>query len=267
MTRISERFAQLKERDERALICFVVAGDPDIETTRRIVLELDAAGADVVEIGIPFSDPIADGPTIQAASMRSLEIGTNVTRTLDLVRSIRKDSNLPLVLMTYYNPVMHYGVQKFASDSAEAGVDGVIITDLTPEEAGEWKSAAAQSGVDTVFLLAPTSTPERIAKIAKMASGFVYCVSRTGVTGAQVEVAQGVGDMVASIRKETDSPIAVGFGISKPEHVREITRYADGAVVGSKIVDLIASEADVDLMLKSVRTTVAALKSGTKRER
>jgi tryptophan synthase alpha chain len=265
MTRISKRFEDLKARGEKALVCFVVAGDPDIETTRRIVLELDAAGADVVEIGIPFSDPIADGPSIQAASMRSLDRGTNVPAVLDLVAAIRRDSQIPIVLMTYYNPVMHFGVSKFAQEGAKAGVDGTIVTDLTPEEANEWKSAAENAGIDTVFLLAPTSTADRIEKVTSLASGFVYCVSRTGVTGARVSVAQGVHELVSSIRARTDKPIAVGFGISKPEHVREVSEYADGVVVGSKLVDLIASGSDTESMLAELRKTVSDLKSGTRK--
>lgn len=264
MTRISKRFADLKILREKALVCFVVAGDPDIETTRRIVLELDASGADVVEIGIPFSDPIADGPSIQAASMRSLDLGTNVPAVFGLVKSIRKDSEIPIVLMTYYNPVMHYGVERFAAEASKVGVDGVIVTDLTPEEAGEWKSASEKSEIDTIFLLAPTSTADRIEKCSKMASGFVYCVSRTGVTGAQGSVAQGVNELVDSIREKTEKPIAVGFGISRAEHVREVSAYADGVVVGSKLVDLIASSADVDSMLADLHTVVSSLKSGTR---
>lgn len=265
MTRIAERFEKLKAQEEKALVCFVVAGDPDIETSRRIVLKLDKAGADVVEIGIPFSDPIADGPIIQAASMRSLDKKTNVSAVLDLVRAVRKDSQIPIVLMTYYNPVMHYGVERFAQDSAKAGVDGVIVTDLTPEDAGEWKSAADAAGVDTVFLLAPTSTTTRIDKVTSLATGFVYCVSRTGVTGAQTSVAQGVHELVDSIRARTDKPIAVGFGISNPEHVREVSSYADGVVVGSKLVDMIGSATDKEQMLKELGEFVSALKSGTKR--
>ncbi|HUV04429.1 MAG TPA: tryptophan synthase subunit alpha [Armatimonadota bacterium] len=263
MSRIGQLFARLRTSGEGALICFVTAGDPDIDTTRRIVLELERAGADIVELGIPFSDPIADGASIQASSMRSLEAGTNVPAVLGLVRAIRRESELPLVLMSYYNPVQHYGVAGFAADCASAGVDGVIVTDLTPEESGEWKASADQAGVDTIFLLAPTSTDSRIGKVAGLASGFIYCVSRTGVTGARPEMAAGVRELVGRIRAGTETPIAVGFGISKAEHVREVCEYADGAVVGSLLVDLIAREAGGQTFFSQIRGLVSALKSGT----
>jgi len=265
MSRIGELFVRLRASGAGALVCFVTAGDPDIDTTRRIALELERAGADIVELGIPFSDPIADGPSIQASSMRSLEAGTNVPAVLDLVRAIRRESKLPLVLMTYYNPVQRYGVAGFAEDCAAAGADGVIVTDLTPEESGEWKASADRAGIDTVFLLAPTSTDSRIDKVARLASGFIYCVSRTGVTGARPEMAQGVRELVGRIRARTQLPIAVGFGISKPEHVREVCEYADGAVVGSKLVDLIAAQAGAQALFDGLRDLVAALKSGTRR--
>jgi tryptophan synthase alpha chain len=263
MSRIDERFASLRAADEGALVCFVTAGDPDIETTEQIVLELEKAGADIVELGIPFSDPIADGPSIQASGMRSLAHGTNIPAVLGLVKSIRRQSEIPLILMTYYNLVLHYGLHRFAEDIVAAGVDGVILTDLTPEESDEWKSAADRAGVSTIFLLAPTSTPARIAKVAKLASGFVYCVSRTGVTGARLELASGIRELVSAIRGMSEKPIAVGFGISTPEHVREVCRYADGAVVGSALVDLIAEKAGSQGMLCEVHDFVQALKSGT----
>lgn len=264
MSRIDERFASLRTSGEGALVCFVTAGDPDIETTRRIILELEQAGADIVEIGIPFSDPIADGPSIQAASMRALEKGTNIPAVLGLVRSIREESELPLILMTYYNPAMHYGVERFSEDIASAGADGVIMTDLTPEESARWKSAADGSGTNTIFLLAPTSTNERIKRVASIASGFIYCVSRTGVTGARMEMAVGVQELVGRIHAETDKPVAVGFGISKPEHVKEVCGYADGAVVGSVLVDLIADKSASPDLFTEVRRLVSALKAGTK---
>lgn len=265
MSRIDTRFAQLRESGEGALICFVTAGDPDIETTRKVILELERAGADIVEIGIPFSDPIADGPSIQAASMRALENHTNIPAVLELVRSVRKESELPLILMTYYNPIFRYGLARFAADIAEAGVDGVIVTDITPDDATAWKNYADNNGVNTVFLLAPTSTADRIKTVANLSTGFIYCVSRTGVTGARPQVAQGVGELVDSIRAQTDKPIAIGFGISKPEHVREMCEYADGAVVGSVLVDLIARSGKSESLLSEVHDLVSGLKSGTKR--
>lgn len=263
MSRIDKCFARLKASGEKALVCFVTAGDPNLETTRQVVLEIEKAGADIVELGVPFSDPIADGPSIQASSMRALESGTTVPKVLDLVREIRKESELPLLLMTYYNLVEHYGLARFAHDAAEAGVDGMILSDLIPEEAKDWKSVADPSGINTIFLLAPTSTEPRIREVASLASGFIYCVSRTGVTGAQMEMAQGVRELVDRIRAGSNLPVAVGFGISKPEHVREVCGYADGAVVGSVLVNLIAEKAGSPSLLDEVRHLVSALKAGT----
>lgn len=265
MSRIDKRFNELKDLNEGALVCFVTAGDPDIETTRRIILQLEKSGADIVEIGIPFSDPIADGASIQAASMRALEQGVNVAAVLELVRKIRCDSQLPIVLMTYYNPIVRYGVERFAADAASAGVDGVIITDLTPEESDLWKTEADKSGINTIFLLAPTSADYRIAVVAGLTTGFLYCVSRTGVTGAQSEMGHEVRKLASKIRAKTDIPIAVGFGISKPEHVKEVCGYADGAVVGSRLVDCIAANSTSPKLLDEVDKLVSALKSGTKR--
>lgn len=263
MSRIDDRFALLRDSGGKALICFVTAGDPNLETTRQAVLELEKAGADIVELGVPFSDPIGDGPSIQASSMRALEAGTNVPKVLDLVRAIRRESEIPLVLMTYYNLVMHYGIGRFAEDASEAGVDGLILVDLTPEDAGEWKSAADAVGINTIFLLAPTSTEDRILRVADLASGFVYCVSRTGVTGARAEMAHGVRELVGRIRAGADKPIAVGFGISTPEHVREVCEYADGAVVGSVLVNLIAEKAESRSLLDELNHLVSSLKAAT----
>ncbi len=263
MSRIDTCFARLKASGEKALVCFVTAGDPDLETTKQIVLEIEKAGADIVELGVPFSDPIADGPSIQASSMRALDSGTTVPKVLGLVRDIRRTSELPLILMTYYNLVEHYGLERFAQDAAQAGVDGMILSDLVPEEAGEWKPVADRAGISTIFLLAPTSTKSRVLAVAKLASGFIYCVSRTGVTGAQVQMAEGVRDLVGRIREGSDLPVAVGFGISKPEHVRQVCEYADGAVVGSVLVNLIAEKAGLPDLLEEVNHLVSALKAGT----
>lgn len=265
MSRIDTKLDGLKRSGEGALVCFVTAGDPDLETTREIVLQLEKAGADIVELGIPFSDPIADGPSIQASSMRALESGTNVRGVLQLVRSIRSDSELPIVLMTYYNPVLRYGVERFARDAAESGADGAIVTDLTPEDAGDWKKAADESGLSTIFLLAPTSTDARIDRVADLASGFIYCVSRTGVTGARTEMAQGVKELVGRIRAHTAKPVCVGFGISRQEHVRQVCEYADGAVAGSVLVDLISTRAGEPGMLKELHDLVSELKAGTRK--
>lgn len=267
MSRIGKRFEELRAAKEGGLVCFVTAGDPDIETTRKIILEMAKAGADIIEVGIPFSDPIADGPSIQAASMRSLANGTTPETVFDLVSDVRRESEVPLVLMTYYNPVYRYGIARFAEDCANAGVDGVIVTDVIPEEAPEWKAAADIEGVDTIFLLAPTSTEDRISRVAHLSEGFIYCVSRTGVTGRQTDLAQGVRDLVALIRARTEKPVVVGFGISTPAHVREVCEYADGAVVGSLLVDRIAAKSGAPDLLSEVHGLVASLKAGTQGSR
>ncbi len=263
MSRIDTRFAELAAKGEKALVCFLTGGDPDLATSESLILELADAGADIIEIGIPFSDPLADGPSIQLATLRSLEAGTTPPSVLDLVKRVRKKSEAPIVLMTYFNPVQKMGLERFASEAALAGADGVIMTDLPPEEALDWKRAADSVGLSTVFLLAPTSTDERIAIAAEMASGFIYCVSRTGVTGARSELSSEIAGFIERIRRVTDKPVAVGFGVSTPEHVREISGFADGAVVGSALVDLIASNKDGQLLAK-VREYTGSLKNATK---
>lgn len=264
MSRLAKRFQELRTRGEKALICFVTAGDPSAERTVEIVDTLARAGADAVEIGLPFSDPLADGPSIQASSQRSLERGMTTPKALEVVRKIRASNpDLPLILMTYYNPIRHYGLERYARDAAAAGADGHIVTDLTPEEAADWKAYSAANGLDTVFLLAPTSTSDRIEVVARLSTGFVYCVSRTGVTGAREDVPAELKEVVATIRARTAEPICVGFGISTPEHVRRICAFADGAVVGSSLVDLIHRHRDDSDLLARVNDYVAGLKGGT----
>ena len=198
--------------------------------------------------------------------MRALERGVNVSAVLELVRAIRKESDVPLTLMTYYNPVRQYGLERFARAASDAGADAAIVTDLTPEESGAWKSAAEAHGINTVFLLAPTSTDSRIERVVKLASGFIYCVSRTGVTGARNRLAEGIDGLVGRIREFSSLPVAVGFGISKPEHVAEVCSYADAAVVGSALVNLIADKAGTDDLLPEVNRFVSALKNGAGRQ-
>jgi tryptophan synthase alpha chain len=264
MTRLSERLAALKTRGEKALVCYVVAGDPDLERTVEIVHALDAAGVDAIELGIPFSDPLADGPSIQAGAQRALKQGATVAKTLGVVQSIRQSSEIPIVLMTYFNPTMRYGVSRFAEDAAAAGVDGVIQTDLTPEEAEEWLSAARDRGLDTVFLVAPTSTEERINIVANMSTGFVYAVSRTGVTGARSDVPAELPELVQRVKDKTALPVCVGFGISTPEHVTRIGAFADGVVVGSALVDVIGKFGDSPALAEEVRSYAASLKAATR---
>lgn len=231
--------------------------------TRQIVLELETAGVDIIELGIPFSDPMADGPSIQASSTRALRRGVTPPQVLDLVQEIRQESQVPLILMTYYNPVLQWGLEKFAQSARSAGVDGVIITDLTPEEAIPWKRVAEREGLDTIFLLAPTSTEERMARVAQLATGFIYCVSRTGVTGAREDLAsEELRQLVQRIRRYTPLPVVVGFGISRPEHIRILGQWADGVVVGSALVDVIASHLEDPYLPALVAQKVRSLLGG-----
>ena len=265
MTRLSEKFSGLKARHEKALICYITSGDPDAARTVEVVKAIAEAGADAVEIGLPFSDPLADGPSIQASSQRALDGGMTTVKTLDIVRGVRASlPDFPLVVMTYFNPIRRYGLERYADDAKAAGVDAHIVTDLTPEESGEWKRISTERALDTIFLLAPTSTPERIGIVAKLSSGFVYCVSRTGVTGARTDVPAELTEVVAGIKAQTDAPVCVGFGISRPEHVAQISAFADGVVVGSSLVDLIHRHRDATDLLPTVRDYVASLKAATR---
>ncbi|MCE5324636.1 tryptophan synthase subunit alpha [bacterium] len=263
MNRIDAKFVELKDRGDKALVCFITGGDPDFETTKDLTLKIFESGADIVEIGIPFSDPLADGPTIQSASFRALQAGASVKGIFDNVRSIRALCDKPIVLMTYYNPVQKYGIKKFADDAASAGADGVIMVDLPVEEASEWKSASDSARIATIFLLAPTSTKERIALTANMASGFIYCVSRTGVTGARSSVPADLKQLVNTIKSASGLPVVIGFGISKPEHVRQVTEFADGAVVGSALVSIVDKSADSAEAIERTGDFVKELKKGT----
>jgi tryptophan synthase alpha chain len=265
MTRLSQRFDALKARGEKALVAFVTAGDPLPDDTASVVVALAEGGADAVELGIPFSDPLADGPTIQASSQRALDAGMTPPKVLEIVRRVRERSDIPLVLMGSWNPTLQYGIERFARDTAAAGADGTIMTDLTPEEAGEWKRASEVAGLDTIFLLAPTSTADRMALVGKMGTGFLYCVSRTGITGARSDVPEELPPLIEAIRSWADGkPVCVGFGVSRPEHVAAICRYADGAVVGSALVDLLHRERENPDLLAIARDFVASLKAATR---
>jgi tryptophan synthase alpha chain len=235
---IAETFRKLRDRGEKAFIPFVTAGDPDLGTTISLVPELARAGCDIVELGVPFSDPVADGPTIQRSSERALRHGCRLADILQAVREIRKCTAVPIVLFSYYNPLYQYGVENLARDAAAAGVDGVLATDLTPEESGAYRELLGAAELDTIFLAAPTSTEERLARIAASTRGFVYLVSRTGVTGARERLSDTVAPTLGLLRRHTSLPVAVGFGISRPEHVKAVWEIADGAVVGSAIVGM-----------------------------
>ncbi|HET9219024.1 MAG TPA: tryptophan synthase subunit alpha [Terriglobia bacterium] len=236
MTRIDNKFQELRAANRKAFIPFITAGDPDLKTTAELILALDRAGADVIEVGVPFSDPIADGPVIQRATERALASRTTLRDILGLGAEIRKTSQVPMLIMSYYNPLFHYGLPKLAKDVAAAGFDGILASDLTVEESEPFVKAMAGAGLNTVFLVAPTSSPERIRKIAQASTGFLYAVSRTGVTGERQELSAELRDFLKTLRCHTPIPIAVGFGISRPEHVQAVWQEADGAVVGSALV-------------------------------
>lgn len=240
MSRLGQTFDRLRARGEGGLVAYVTAGDPDLETTGAILRAIDAAGADVIEVGVPFSDPLADGPVIQRASERALAAGASLGRTLSMLGCVRAGIAAPIVLFSYANPVLRMGLDAFVEAAARAGVDGVLLLDLPIEETGDVSARLEAAGIDLVCLLSPTSTEARIDEAARRGRGFLYVISRLGVTGARDAVASGAGDLVARIRARTSLPIALGFGLSTPDHVREACRHADAAVVGSALVQAIA---------------------------
>jgi tryptophan synthase alpha chain len=259
-TRIARRFADLRQQKQMGLVAFLTAGDPNLAATESFVLAMAEAGADVIELGVPFSDPLADGPAIQRSSERALRSGTTLGGVLDLVASIRRKSDVALVLFSYYNPVLQMGLERFAERAAAAGADGVLITDLTPEEAGDYRRIVASRGLDTIFLAAPTSPDERLEKIAAATSGFLYLISRTGVTGTKDALPEDLPALVRRVRRVTALPIAVGFGISLPGHVSVLGGLADAAVVGSALVQEIERAASVDAARNAVGERVRVLK-------
>jgi len=263
-TRISRRFAELRASGELGIVAYITAGDPSLDATLRFVLALAEAGADVIELGVPFSDPLADGPTIQRASERALKSGTTLAGVLDLVRRIRQTSQVPLVLFSYYNPILQMGLEKFASAAASAGADGVLATDLTPEESEEYRRILAAHHLDTIFLGAPTSTDERLAKIATCSSGFLYLISRTGVTGAKDVLPDDLPSLLRRARSVTRLPIAVGFGISLPGHVSVLGGLADAAVIGSALVSEIEKAQSVDSAATALGTRIRSLKEAAR---
>jgi len=263
-TRISQRFAELRASGELGIVAYVTAGDPSLDATLKFVLALAEAGADVIELGVPFSDPLADGPTIQRASERALKAGTTLAGVLGLVRRIRQSSQVPLVLFSYYNPILQMGLEKFASAAATAGADGVLTTDLTPEESEEYRRILAGHNLDTIFLGAPTSTDERLARIAACSSGFLYLISRTGVTGAKDALPDDLPVLLRRARSATKLPIAVGFGISLPGHVSVLGGLADAAVVGSALVSEIEKAKSVDAAAAALAGRVRSFKEAAR---
>ena len=263
-TRISQRFAELRASGELGIIAYITAGDPSLDATHKFVLALAEAGADVVELGIPFSDPLADGPTIQRASERALRAGTTLAGVLDLVCRIRQSSQVPLILFGYYNPIFQMGVEKFAAAASSAGADGVLVTDLTPEESVDYRHILAAHHLDTVFLGAPTSTDERLSTIAAVTSGFLYLISRTGVTGAKDSLPDELPALLRRARAITTLPIAVGFGISLPGHVSVLGGLADAAVIGSALVSEIENAKSVDAAATGLAARIRLLKEAAR---
>lgn len=236
MNRLASTFKRLRAKGEKALIPYIMAGDPSLQDTEALVLELERAGADVIELGVPFSDPIADGPVIQKASERALRAGTTLRRILETVVALRKRTQIPLVLMAYYNSIHSFGEADFCRQAAQAGVDGLIVPDMPPEEAGPLWAASRNTGPVLIFLVAPTSTPARRAEVARRSRGFVYYVSLTGITGANLTDLADVERNVSKLRKVTDVPVAVGFGIATPKDAARVASFADGVIIGSAIV-------------------------------
>src|SRR3989441_5820257 len=261
-TRISKRFADLRATGELGIVAYLVAGDPSFDATLKYVLALAEGDADIIELGVPFSDPLADGPTIQRAAERALKAGATLAGVLALIRRIRQSSQVPLVLFSYYNPILQMGLEKFASAAASAGADGALATDLTPEESEEYRRILATHRLDTIFLGAPTSTDERLAKIAAFSSGFLYLISRTGVTGAKDALPDDLPALLRRARGVTHLPVAVGFGISLPGHVSVLGGLADAAVVGSALVSEIEKAKSVDGAAAALAARVRSLKIG-----
>jgi len=264
MNRIEERFARLRREGRKGFVAYIGAGDPDQEATRQLALAFDKAGVDVLELGVPFSDPLADGLVNQLSAQRGLESGTTPVGVLETVQKIRQASQIPLVLYIYFNLVHRYGLEKFIHEAAGAGVDGLLVLDLPPEEGGAYEELMHKAGLCNIYLVAPTTPDERMEFIVKRGRGFIYYVSREGVTGMQTKVADKLGEMVSKIRTHTDLPIAVGFGISTPEQARTVAGFADAVVVGSAIVNQIAKSGKAKELVSRVSAFVEKLLQGVK---
>ncbi len=262
--RISKCFAALRGAGELGIVAYITAGDPTLEATEDFVLALEESGTDIIELGVPFSDPLADGPTIQRASERALRAGATLPKILELVTRIRKTSQIPLVLFSYYNPILQMGLKNFAAAAADAGIDGVLATDLSPEESVEYRDILGTRGLDTIFLCAPTSTDERLASIAECSTGFLYLVSRTGVTGAQDTLPDDLPALLRRVRQFTKLPVAVGFGISMPGHISLLGGLADAAVVGSALVSEIEHAKNPAEAAVALRERVRLLKEAAR---
>ena len=260
-SRLASTFARLRAEGRPGLVTYTTAGDPDLARSAEILLAIDRAGADVLEVGVPFSDPLADGPVIQRATERALAAGGSLRAALTLIDRIRARVSVPIVIFSYVNPLLRLGIEEFARRAAAAGVDGVLALDLPIEEAGDFRASIVKAGLDAIFLLSPTTTDARLRKAAELGSGFLYGISRLGVTGARAEVASGAEAMVRRIRAHATLPVALGFGISRPEHVAEVGRYADAAVVGSALVSVIAESSGGPDLIARVEEYVRSLRS------
>jgi tryptophan synthase alpha chain len=259
--RIEKSLRRSRERGRKSLIIYITAGDPDLKVTEELVYSIAEAGADVVELGIPFSDPLADGPTIQQASQRALNGKVTIPKILSTIEKIRKKSSVPIALMTYYNPIFYYGLDRFVAGSKAVGVDGLIVPDLPLEESKELRGITERFGIELISFITPTSTPERIDAIAKVAQGFIYCVSVTGVTGIRENLSLDVAEMIRKIRPYTDIPLAIGFGISNAKQAKEMIKYTDAIIVGSAVVKIIENyQNDLSVLLGRVRSFVKSLK-------
>ena len=265
MNRIDKKFKVLREQNRRAFMPYLCAGDPAPKLSEKLLLTLEEAGADLIELGVPFSDPIADGPTIQRASERALKHRISLQQILEMVKTLRHRTDIPIALMSYYNPIFSMGESVFCQAAQDVGVDGVIVPDLPPEEAQPLLDVALQYNLSTIFLVAPTSSPERMQRIASVSTGFVYCVSLTGVTGARATLSDEVAPMITGLRKHTDKPISVGFGVSTPEQAGQVAEVADGVIVGSAIINVIEKNMDNEVkMLAVVKQFASDLAAGTK---
>lgn len=260
MNRIDLKFKELKAKKQKALIVYLTCGYPDLKTTEKLVLELESRGADIIELGVPFSDPLADGPVIQESSSYALKKGINLKRIFSLVRVLRKNTQIPICLMGYYNPVLSFGPVKFVREALKSGVDGIIIPDLPPEEDRELVSLSKKSGLKTIFFLSPTSSKERMIYIAQVSSGFIYYVSLTGVTGARQNLPLDLRENIRNIKSHTEKPVCVGFGISRPEHVAEVFKIADGAIVGSALIKLIKDNLGQPDLIRNAGRFIEGLK-------
>ncbi len=259
MNRIEQKNQELIEKKRKAFIAYITAGFPSVAATEKLVYTLEKNGVNFIELGMPFSDPVADGPTIQAASCAALAAGMNIKKFLLLVKVLRKKTEIPLIIMSYYNPIFKYGIKKFAIDAKQAGLDGVIVPDLPPEEADELNQELKALGMSQIFIISPVTEPARMKKIAKFSSGFIYYVPLTGVTGARVNLPKNISQAVKAIKKHSKTPVFVGFGISTPDQVKQVIKISDGAIVGSGIIKIIAQYGKNERMFKKVGQYIRSL--------